>query len=114
VEQSGPHISSFGVDNHGLRDVEAAHWNYSTPFLYEAALRRREGELSIDGCLVTKTGEYTGRSPKDKFFVDEPSSTKEIWWGTANQAIAAEKFDFVHRRMVDYLRNREVFVQDLY
>ena len=114
MEQSGPHISSFGVGNHGLHDVEIVHWNYPTPFLYEAALRRHEGVLSIDGAIVTKTGEYTGRSPKDKFFVDEPSSKKDIWWGSVNQPIAAEKFDHVHKRMVDYLRNSEVFVQDLY
>ena len=49
MEQSGPSISTYGVENHGLHDVEIVHWNYSTPFLYEAALRRHEGVLSIDG-----------------------------------------------------------------
>jgi phosphoenolpyruvate carboxykinase (ATP) len=114
VEQSGPHISSFGVENHGLHNVEIVHWNHQAPSLYEAALRRHEGILSSDGALVTKTGEYTGRSPRDKFFVEEPSSRGDIWWGSVNQPISPEKFDVVHKRMTDYLRNSEVFVQDLY
>ena len=46
MEQTGPFISKFGVENHGLKNVETVHWNYRTPQLYEAALRRREGVLS--------------------------------------------------------------------
>jgi phosphoenolpyruvate carboxykinase (ATP) len=114
VEQTGPFISKFGVENHGLHNVDTVHWNYHVPQLYEAALRRREGVLSIDGALVTKTGEYTGRSPKDKFTVEEPGSKDDIWWGPVNQPIGIDKFDIVHDRMIDYFQNRELFVQDCY
>ena len=114
MEQTGPHISSYGLDNHGLKDFSTAHWNYTAPPLYEAALRRNEGILSIDGALVTKTGEYTGRSPRDKFMVEDPSIQKDIWWGPVNQPIGADKFDIVHGRMMKYLKNSEVFVQDCY
>ena len=114
VKQTGPFISTYGVDNHGLEDVGTVHWNYAVPQLYEAALRRGEGVLSADGALVTKTGEYTGRSPTDKFVVEEPTSKDDIWWGSVNQPISPEKFDVVHGRIGAYLRNREVFVQDCY
>ncbi len=114
MKQTGPFISNHGVDNHGLEDVETVHWNYPVPQLYEAALRRGEGVLSADGALVTKTGEYTGRSPADKFVVEEPTSRDDIWWGSINQPISPENFDVVHERIGAYLRNREVFVQDCY
>ena len=113
VKQTGPFISRYGVDNHGLENVETVHWNYPVPQLYEAALRRGEGVLSADGALVTKTGEYTGRSPTDKFVVEEPTSRDDIWWGSINQPISPENFDVVHERIGAYLRNREVFVQVL-
>ena len=114
MRQTGPLIARYGVDNHGLEDVETVHWNHPAPQLYEAALRRGEGVLSADGGLVTKTGEYTGRSPADKFVVEEPTSRNDIWWGSINQPISPENFDVVHERIGAYLQNREVFVQDCY
>ena len=74
MEKKGQHISRHGLETHGLTAVSTAHWNLSAPPLYEAGLRRGEGVLSIDGAFVTETGEYTGRSPRDKFMVEEPSS----------------------------------------
>tara|TARA_B100000886_G_scaffold340554_1_gene311197 strand:- start:11907 stop:13523 length:1617 start_codon:yes stop_codon:yes gene_type:complete len=114
VDQIGPYISSFGIENHGLRGVSAAHWNSTTPQLYEAGLRRSEGVLSIDGAFVTKTGEYTGRSPKDKFMIKDPSIDKDVWWGPVNQPLGNDKFSIIHSRMMDYLKGKEVFVQDCY
>ena len=114
MDQFGPHKSSFGVDNHGLSGMSALHWNQGAPQLYEAGLRRGEGELSIDGAFVTKTGEYTGRSPKDKFMVEDDSIKNDIWWGSVNQPIGADKFDIVHARMMDYFKGKEAFVQDCY
>ena len=69
----GPYISNFGINNQGLTENSSIHWNQTAPQLYEAGLRRQEGVLSIDGAFVTKTGEYTGRSPKDKFMIEDPS-----------------------------------------
>ena len=114
VKQTGTVFSKFGLDNHGLANLQAAHWNCSIPALYEHALSRGEGVLAAGGALVTETGEYTGRSPKDKFIVDEPSSTGDIWWGPVNQKISQDHFDIVHKRMLAYFQGRDVFVQDVY
>jgi phosphoenolpyruvate carboxykinase (ATP) len=114
VKQSGRHISNNGLDRHGLGGVATVHWNYNVAQLYEEALARREGELSADGCITTKTGIYTGRSPKDKFFVEEPGSANQIWWGPVNNKIDEKSFETVRGRMVDYLKGRDVFVQDVY
>ena len=114
MQQVGTHISGHGIENHGLHNVDCVHWNCGTSALFEEALRRHEGLLSANGALVTKTGEYTGRSPKDKFIVDEPSCHDDIWWGNINQPISEEHFDVLHERMVAYFQNRDVFVQDCY
>ena len=82
MDQTGQFISRFGLDHHGFRNLRAAHWNCSVPALYQPGLRRGEGELAAGGAFVTVTGEYTGRSPKDKWVVNEPSTTGDIWWGS--------------------------------
>ena len=62
--------------------------NLSTAELYEDAIRHGEGLLAADGPLVVRTGKHTGRSPEDKFIVDEPSSHAAIWWGKVNRPIS--------------------------
>ena len=114
MEQTGTIISKHGLEHVGIANLRAAHWNCSVPELYEHALRRGEGELAYGGGFVTTTGEYTGRSPKDKFIVEEPSSSGDIWWGPINQKISEAKFDIVHKRMLAYFQGREVFVQDVF
>ena len=114
VKTTGPVVSRYGLDHVGLDKLAAAHWNLSVPALYSHALRRGEGELAEGGGLVTVTGEYTGRSPKDKFIVDEPGTSGDVWWGPVNNRISEEHFDIVHKRMLAYYQGREVFVRDCY
>ncbi|KZD12292.1 phosphoenolpyruvate carboxykinase [Oceanibaculum pacificum] len=106
--------AAYGLDNHGLINLKAAHWNLTTPALYEAAIRRGEAEIGHGGALVTNTGKHTGRAPKDKFFVDEPGSNKDINWGEVNRPISQARFDEILARVQAYLQNREIFVQDCY
>jgi phosphoenolpyruvate carboxykinase (ATP) len=106
--------SHHGLEHHGLQDLQGAFWNYTTSALYEEALRRGEGLLSKDGALVVRTGHHTGRSANDKFVVEEPSSTHHVWWGKVNRPFDPQAFERIRRRMLDYLRNREVFVQDCF
>ncbi len=81
--------------------------------LYEVALRRDEGRLSADGALICGTGSHTGRSPRDKFIVREPQSDARIGWGAVNQPMAPAHYDALEADVFDYLRQTEVFVQDL-
>ena len=83
----------------------------STPNLTAAALvaeslRRREGRLSIDGSLMVETGVHTGRSVRDKFVVDEPSVSRDIWWGNINQRYSIEKFALLRARVQAYLQGQ--------
>jgi len=90
------------------------HRNLSVGALYEHALRRGEGELGANGQFVVETGEHTGRSPKDKFFVREPGSETHIDWGETNKAIDAKTFDALFARVAAYLSERELFALDTF
>ena len=59
-------------------------------------------------------GQFTGRSPNDKFIVDTPTSHDQIWWGKVNRPIAPDRFDELHRRMASYLQGKDVFVHDVW
>jgi len=83
------------------------------PTLYEAALANGEGELGSDGQLLVRTGTFTGRAPKDKFFVREPESEMHIDW-EANQPFERERFDALLNRVGEYLSGRELYATDAY
>ncbi len=82
--------------------------------LAEAALRRGEAELAARGSLVAETGKRTGRSPKDKFTIKDALTENKVEWGSANLPFAPDKFDALYERVLDYLKGKELFVQDLY
>jgi len=111
---ASPASSHYGLEHHGIENVGHVSWTLSTPRLYEEAIRRREGRLAHHGPLVVRTGQHTGRSPNDKFVVDEPSSQDKIWWGTVNKPIPLERFEALRRRMLAYLQGRDLFVQDCF
>jgi phosphoenolpyruvate carboxykinase (ATP) len=106
--------SKYGLDNHGLRGLGNVYWNLSTPMLYEEAIRRQECRLAEMGSMVVRTGQYTGRSPNDKFVVREPSSDDKVWWGEVNRPVEPAKFDRLRKRMFAYLKGRDLFVEDCY
>jgi phosphoenolpyruvate carboxykinase (ATP) len=108
-----PH-SPVGLETHSLINLKTVRWNLPTPAIYEQAIKRNEGIMGHLGPLVVRTGVFTGRSPNDKFIVDEPASRAHIWWGPANRPIGEESFDELHRRMASYLQGKDVFVQDLW
>ncbi|NGQ95265.1 phosphoenolpyruvate carboxykinase (ATP) [Brevibacillus sp. SYP-B805] len=98
-----------------LADVLAAttvFYNLPVAQLVEIAVKRGEGVLTDKGALNTLTGKFTGRSPKDKFIVDEASVRDIINWGAENQRIAPDKFDRLHADVLDYLQKKELFVFD--
>ncbi|HYK94994.1 MAG TPA: phosphoenolpyruvate carboxykinase (ATP) [Candidatus Dormibacteraeota bacterium] len=88
--------------------------NLSTAALYEAAARDGEGLIAAEGPLVVSTGTHTGRSPKDKFIVREPSSEANIWWGDVNHPITEEHYDRLRGRLMAYLADRRLYSQDMF
>ncbi|MFL5735248.1 MAG: phosphoenolpyruvate carboxykinase [Chloroflexia bacterium] len=102
------------IDGPALFEPDPSTHNLSTAQLYEEAITNREGLLGATGSLVVSTGQYTGRSPKDKFVVREPSSEDKIWWGTVNQPLDEDKFDALRDRMLDYVEGKRLYTQDLF
>jgi phosphoenolpyruvate carboxykinase (ATP) len=114
MQIQGAVSSTFGLENHGIRNVNGVYWNLSTAQLYEEIVRRREGRIAHLGPMIVRTGHHTGRSPNDKFIVEESSSSDKIWWGKVNRPISEQHFEILYRRMLAYLQGKDVFVQDCF
>ncbi len=101
-----------GLDAVGLTNLGGVMWNATPAVLYEEFVMNGEGLIAADGPMCAETGKYTGRSPEDKFVVEEPSSKDKIWWGKVNRPIKEEVFDRLLHRVQAYLQDSMVYVQD--
>ena len=93
---------TLGLDQIGLNRVSKIHRNLNVDNLINEILKNNEGVISSTGAPIVDTGKFTGRSPKDKYIVDEPSSNSQIWWGQVNQKIDEKVFDELFSKIVDY------------
>src|SRR5580658_1550985 len=109
VQKTGLIVPRFGLDSLGLKNLTNMHWNLSVPSLYEEAVRRREGSLADGGAFIVRTGVHTGRSPNDKFFVEDSESKGRIDWGKTNKPITPERYRALYNRMLGYAQRRELF-----
>lgn len=98
----------------GLKNLGSLYWNLPVAGLYEEALKRNEAVISKDGSIIVNTAPYTGRSPKDRFIVKEPSCTDNVWWGKINQPIEEETFNRLKKRVCEYLTGKDLFIKDCY
>ncbi len=96
----------------GLENVSEVHRNLSPVRLIEHALKSGEGVLADSGALRVTTGKNTGRSPKDKFVVDDPEFSDQIWWGDVNRPIKPEAFERLYQKVVTHLQDRPLYVFD--
>src|SRR5699024_3561547 len=112
-KQSHPR-SNIGLSYLGLANSNQALWNLTPPELYEEAIRNGEAVLTDDYAIRVLTGQYTGRSPADKFIVDQPSIHDDIDWGDINQPVDEEVFDHLFEKVTDYLQEQKLYVKDCY
>jgi phosphoenolpyruvate carboxykinase (ATP) len=114
MQHQGRIQSQHSLDIHGITNANTVWWNMSTPALYEHAVQRHEGLVAHLGPLVVRTGQFTGRSPRDKYVVREPSSQDQVWWGEVNQPFDPAHYDILRRRYMAYLQEKDLYVQDCY
>ncbi len=114
-------MNEYGIKNPkasvadlGLKNVATAYWNLSPAELVEETILQGMGELTDTGALAIDTGEFTGRSPKDKFTVCDSETEKSVMWGDINIKFDPAKFDQMLTRISAYLTGREVYVRDAY
>lgn len=98
----------------GLKQFKTAYWNLDVPQLVTQTLIRQQGVLTDTGALMVDTGEFTGRSPKDKFIVKDNLTANTIWWGDINHPFDPQKFDTLHQKMLKYFEGKDVFIRDAY
>jgi phosphoenolpyruvate carboxykinase (ATP) len=106
--------SRYSLAEHGIHNINIAYWNLGTAQLLEQAVRRREGLFAAGGSFVVRTGQFTGRSPKDKFIVRDETTESNVQWGPVNQPMAPASFERLYSKMLAYWRGRDVFVQDCF
>jgi phosphoenolpyruvate carboxykinase (ATP) len=106
--------AGFGLEAHGIRATKPVHVNLPAAALYEHAVRRSEGAIAAEGPLVCRTGAHTGRSPNDKFVVEDPASAAQVWWGKVNKPMQPAHYAALRADVVAHLNQQELFVQDLY
>lgn len=95
-----------------LEGVGRAHWNLPPAKLILQTLLRGEGILTDSGAIAISTGDFTGRSPKDRFIVQDDTTHKMVDWGTINQPMGSDQFDLLHLDITHHLKGKSVFVRD--
>ena len=92
----------LNLESLGLHNINQVHRNLSVESLIEETIKNGEGIIGPRGATIVDTGKFTGRSPKDKYIVDEPSSSDKIWWGSVNKKIDETIFDELYQSVIDY------------
>ena len=97
----------------GLNSVGKVYRNLSYDDLFAHETANQEGAVSANGTMMVDTGKFTGRSPADKHIVRTPSVEDTIWWDN-NRPMSPEGFDALYADMLDHMKGRDYFVQDLF
>ena len=114
MNEYGKKAENASISNLGLANVSAAYWNLEPAQLIEDNIIRGEGVLSNTGALAIDTGEFTGRSPKDRFIVEDEVTKDAVWWGNVNIKFDSDKFDQLYGKVTSYLSGKEVYVRDAF
>ena len=105
--------SATPLSSHGLNPSGSVHWNLSSDELHGRAVEGGEAEMTAHGVLLATTGERTGRSPNDRFIVDEPGYADHVWWGKVNRPTSRWVFENLLKKVQSHLDSADqLFVKD--
>ncbi|MDO1501802.1 phosphoenolpyruvate carboxykinase (ATP) [Winogradskyella maritima] len=110
------HTSStktISLDKYGIKNAKV-NYQLSSDELHAETLAKGQGKESSTGTLAVNTGEFTGRSPKDRFIVKDAVTEDRVWWGNINIPFDSDKFEALYDKVVDYLSEKELYVRDSY
>ena len=108
IRASKKTLSDIGISNSNV------HWNLSSDKLEEHSISSGHAIRSSQGAITINTGKFTGRSPQDRFIVKDSITKDTVWWGDINLPFSEDKFDQLHKKMIDYLSDKELFAREVY
>jgi phosphoenolpyruvate carboxykinase (ATP) len=104
---------TVNLDQYGIKNA-TIRYQLSADELHNITLENKLGKESSTGALAINTGEFTGRSPMDRFIVKDEITKDRVWWGNINLEFDADKFQSLYEKVTTYLSEKEVFVRDSY
>lgn len=113
MQELGLKSEKASVEQLGIKDA-IVHWNLSPKQLADIAVEAGQASRTNSGAISVDTGEFTGRSPKDRFIVKDEITENAVWWGNINIPFDSEKFDKLYDKVVDYLSGKEIYARDAY
>ena len=111
MTSKGKNPQNLNLESYGIKNANE-HWNLAPSELADIAVEKGMGEFAESGALAIDTGEFTGRSPKDRFIVKDDITRDSIWWGDINIPFDPEAFDKLYDKVVAYLEDKDVYVRD--
>ena len=112
MKHTGITPKNVSLEAIGLEGVASAQWNLPPSTLVTECILNGEGRLADTGALAINTGEFTGRSPKDRFIVGDDKTNSRVDWGEINQSITSENFERLLEDARNYLVGKNVYVRD--
>ena len=100
---------SISLDKYGIKNAKV-NYQLSPNELQDITVEKDQGVNTSSGALAVNTGEFTGRSPQDRFIVKDDITKDRVWWGNINIPFESDKFQKLYDKVVDYLSEKEVFV----
>lgn len=104
---------SISLETYGIKNAKV-HYQLSPEVLHDITLEQGMGVAASSGALAVNTGEFTGRSPMDRFIVKDEITDSKVWWGSVNIPFDPVKFDTLYDKVTGYLAEKELYVRDCY
>jgi phosphoenolpyruvate carboxykinase (ATP) len=104
---------TISLDQYGIKNANV-HYQLSSEELHAETLSKKQGTEASSGALAVNTGEFTGRSPKDRFIVKDDVTRDLVWWGNINIPFSTDMFDALYDKVANYLSEKEIYVRDSY
>ncbi|MFY0672322.1 MAG: phosphoenolpyruvate carboxykinase (ATP) [Bacteroidia bacterium] len=105
--------TNFDLSQYGIKDAKV-NWNWTPEQLQAKTVELGLGTETENGTLVINTGKFTGRSPQDRFLVEDEYTKDRVWWGKINKPVSPESFDILEKEIVNYLGGKEIYARDGY
>ena len=113
MTETGKRAKNATITELGIKEA-TANWNLTPEELSRISIDKGQATLTSQGAITVSTGEFTGRSPMDRFIVKDAITKDTVWWGNINLSFDEENFDVIHQKILDYFSRKEIYIRDAY